>query len=94
MRRLPVLPAPAGPDLRKIQFVKGKILSIDCSQPPVATIKLSNGAKTMKLRTADYRSLMIIGTGAFSCDWRNIPVGVNYKAGGKSDGDLVSLEVR
>jgi tetratricopeptide (TPR) repeat protein len=86
--------APAGPDLRKIQFVKGKILSIDCSQPPVATIKLSNGAKTMKLRTADYRSLMIIGTGAFSCDWRNIPVGVNYKAGGKADGDLVSLELR
>ena len=48
----------------------------------------------MKLRTGDYRSLVVIGAGAFSCEWANLPVTVNYKAGGKADGDLVSLELR
>jgi hypothetical protein len=69
-------------------------LSIDCSQPPVAIVKVANGTKTVKLRTDDYRSLLVIGAGAFSCDWSNQPVTVNYKAGGKSDGDLISLELR
>ena len=83
-----------GPDLRKTQFLRGKLLSVDCSQPPVAVVRLSSATKTVKLRTDDYRSLLVIGAGAFSCDWKNIPAEVNYKAGGKADGDLVSLELR
>ena len=39
-------------------------------------------------------SLLLIGADEFSCGWKNRPVAVNYKAGGKADGDLVSLEVR
>ncbi len=87
-------PAAPGPDMRKTEFLRGRLLSIDCSQPPIAIIRLSSGAKTMKLRTEDYRSLVVIGAGAFSCDWANLPVTVNYKAGGKANGDLVSLEIR
>jgi tetratricopeptide (TPR) repeat protein len=90
----PEPPAETGPDLRKTQFLRGKLTSVDCSQPPVAIVRLSSGTKTVKLRTEDYRSLVIIGAGAFSCDWQNIPAIVNYKAGGKADGDLVSLELR
>ena len=47
----------------------------------------------LKLHTDDYKSLMLIGADAFSCDWTSQPVAVNYKAGGKADGDLVSLEL-
>jgi hypothetical protein len=36
----------------------------------------------------------MIGAENFSCDWRGMAATVNYKALGKNDGDLVSLEVR
>jgi tetratricopeptide (TPR) repeat protein len=87
--------APAVPqiDKRPILYVKGKLLTVDCSQAPVAIVTVAAGAKTLRLRTSDYKSLMLIGVDNFSCDWTNRSVSVNYKAGGKVDGDLVSLEV-
>jgi hypothetical protein len=48
----------------------------------------------MKLRTADYKSLLVIGADTFSCDWSDRKISVNYKPGGIVDGDLVSVEVR
>ena len=88
--------APAAPqiDRRPIRFLKGKLLSVDCSQAPAAVVKVAAGSKTMSLRTADYKSLSLVGADTFSCDWSDRPVSVNYKAGGKADGDLVSLELR
>jgi hypothetical protein len=38
--------------------------------------------------------MVLVGADIFSCDWKNRPVTVNYKPGGLTDGDLVSLEVR
>jgi hypothetical protein len=55
---------------------------------------VTSGAVVLKLRTADYKSLLLIGADTFSCEWNNRSVSVNYKPGGMSDGDLVSLEVR
>jgi len=86
--------AQTAPDTRPTQYLKGKLLRVDCSQPPVATITVSNGAKTLKLRAADVKSLLVIGADEFSCDWRDRDVTVNYKAGGGSDGDVVSVELR
>ena len=48
----------------------------------------------MKLRAADYKSLLLIGADDFSCDWRDRQVTVNYKPVGARNGDLVSLEMR
>ena len=87
-------PAKPKPDLRKTQFLQGKLVSVDCSQAPVAILKLASGRKIFTLRTEDYKSLLVLGAGTFSCNWENIPVEVNYKAGGKADGDLVSLEIQ
>jgi tetratricopeptide (TPR) repeat protein len=90
-------PSPdAGPqvDHRPIQYRKGKLLSVDCSHAPAAIVAVSIGAKTVKLRAADYKALMLIGADQFSCDWANLAVSVNYRLGGQADGDLVSLEVR
>lgn len=81
-------------DGRPIRYLKGKLISVDCSQGSAAVLTVSAGAKTLKLRTADYKSLTLIGANAFSCAWTNRAVDVNYKAGGLADGDLVSLEVR
>jgi tetratricopeptide (TPR) repeat protein len=91
----PPKPAPAkrgttGP----MQFLKGKIVSSDCSKAPEATVTILSGMTTYKLHATDYKSLLVIGADQFSCDWANQLVSVNYRAIGKHEGELVSIEVR
>jgi len=90
----PSMPASPQIDKRAIKFVKGKLLAVDCTQPPSAVLTVSAGAKVLKLRTPDYKALTLIGADAFSCGWKSLAVAVNYRAGGAADGDLVSLEVQ
>jgi hypothetical protein len=87
------VPAPPQPDKRPIQFLKGKIVSVDCSHAPSAILTVSGGAKMLKLRTDNYKSLMVMGADDFSCEWKGRTVAVNYRAGGTADGDLVSVEL-
>jgi hypothetical protein len=85
----------AGPgDMRPTKFLKGNLVDVDCSQAPAAILTVSSGSRELKLRAADFKSLLLIGADNFSCEWRDRQVTANYKAGGSSDGDLVSLEVR
>jgi len=86
----PVKPGTAGP----VQFLKGKIVSTDCSKPPEATVTILSGMTTYKMHASDYKSLLIIGEDQFSCEWKNRPVSVNYRAVGKNGGEIVSVEVR
>jgi tetratricopeptide (TPR) repeat protein len=81
-------------DKRPIKFLKGKVVSVDCSEAPIAVVVISGGKKTLKLRAADYNSVAVIGSPKFSCGWKELAVNVNYRAGGKMDGDLVSVEVQ
>ena len=81
-------------DRRAAKFLQGLLLRVDCSQSPAAVLTVATGGTTLKLRTADYKSLLLIGADSFSCAWNNRAVSVNYRAGGLSDGDLVSVEVR
>ena len=85
---------PPAQDKRVIKFVKGRLVSVDCSSAPAAVLTVAAGTKTMKLRTENYKSTLVIGADQFSCDWKNRPVSANYKAGGRVDGDLVSLEIQ
>jgi hypothetical protein len=81
-------------DKRTAKFLHGRLLRVDCSQSPAAVLTVTSGAKVLKLRTADYKALLLIGADNFSCAWSNRSVSVNYKPGGLSDGDLVSVEMR
>ncbi len=81
-------------DKRPAKFLQGRLIDVDCSQSPAAVLTVSSGKQVLKLRTADYKSLLLIGAGTFSCSWSDRSVSVNYKPGGMSDGDLVSVEVR
>lgn len=87
-------PAKPAIDRRKTEYLQGRLLSVDCSHPPVAIVRVEARRKVMRFRTEDYKSLLLIGADQFSCEWRNQTVVLNYKAGGKADGDLVSLEIR
>jgi thioredoxin-like negative regulator of GroEL len=84
----------AGGDKRPAKFVQGRLVDVDCSQSPAAVLTVASGGDVLKLRTSDYKSLTLIGADKFSCSWNNRSVSVNYKPGGLSDGDLVSVEVR
>jgi len=84
----PVRPGTTGP----VQFLKGKIVSSDCSKPPEATVTILSGMTTYKLHASDYKSLLVIGEDQFSCEWKNRLVSVNYRAVGKNGGELVSIE--
>ena len=85
---VPVKPGTTGP----VQFLKGKIVGSDCSKPPEATVTILSGMTTYKLHASDYKSLLVIGEDQFSCDWKNRLVSVNYRAVGKNEGELVSIE--
>jgi hypothetical protein len=86
---------PASPtDKRPAKFFQGRLVGVDCSQSPAAVLTVSSDGVVLKLRTANYNSLPLIGADSFSCEWNNRSVSVNYKPGGLSDGDLVSVEVR
>jgi hypothetical protein len=77
-----------------MQFLKGKIVSSDCSKPPEATVTVLSGMTTYKMHASDYKSLLVIGEDQFSCDWKNRLVSINYRAAGKNAGELVSVELR
>lgn len=85
---------PTAPDKRPTQFAKGTLVRVDCSKPPAAILIVNTGGKSLKLHTADSRSVLVIGEDNLSCEWTNRKVSVNYHAGGTADGDLVSVEVQ
>jgi tetratricopeptide (TPR) repeat protein len=88
-------PAPVKPGTTgSVQFLKGKIVSSDCSKSPEATVTILSGMTTYRLHASDYKSLLVIGEDQFSCEWKNRLVSVNYRAIGKNQGELVSIEVR
>ena len=88
-------PAPVKPGTTgAVQFLKGKIVSVECSKPPEAIMTVLSGMTTYKMHAADYKSLLVIGEDQFSCEWRNRPAAINYRVVGKSGGELVSVEVQ
>jgi hypothetical protein len=79
---------------RPAKFFQGRLVAVDCSQPPAAILTVTEGGVVLKLRALDFKSLLVIGADQFSCAWKDRQVSVNYKPGGLTDGDLVSVEVR
>ena len=92
-KRAQAQPEDSAPDTRKTEFLKGTLIRVDCSRAPAALLTVNTGAKSLRLRTPDYKTLLVMGENSLSCDWKNRRVSVNYKPGGVADGDLVSIEV-
>ena len=86
----PVKPANTGPVL----YLKGKIVTSDCSKAPAVAITVISGMTTYTMHAPDLKTLVVVGEDQFSCDWKNRPVSVNYRETGKHEGNVVSLEVR
>jgi hypothetical protein len=77
-----------------VRFMKGKLLSVDCSDAPQATLTVTSGAKSLKLHVRDSAHVIVIGADELSCDWKNKNLAVNYRERPDGGGDVVSLEVQ
>ena len=88
-------PAPAASGNRSTtRFVRGRLLAVDCSKAPAAILTVRSDQGTLKLRTADFKSLLLIGADDFSCEWRDVSITANYKTSSAGPADLISLELR
>jgi tetratricopeptide (TPR) repeat protein len=77
-----------------LKFLKGTILSVDCSSPPAATLKVLSGTKTWKMQVPDSKRTPVIGADEFSCSWNKQAVALNYRETGDAAGSVVSIEVQ
>ena len=84
--------APAKPDTRKVQYLKGTLLNVQCSDKS-ATLKVTSGRKMWTFNLPDRSKAVLIGADSFECGWHDVPVSINFRASGKENGDIVSLEV-
>jgi tetratricopeptide (TPR) repeat protein len=81
--------------VRPTKYLYAELMSVDCSSPPRATLNLNAGGKRLRLNAPDAKQVIVVGSDdTFSCEWRNRRVLVNYKAGGQSDGELLTLELK
>jgi len=76
------------------KFLKGKLVSVDCSAAPAAVLSVLVGSKTWKLHTKNTAHTIVIGADEFSCAWTNQKIAVNYRETGDGEGDVISLEVQ
>jgi Flp pilus assembly protein TadD len=77
-----------------VRFVKGKLVSVDCSPSPQAVLTVSAGTKSLKLHVRDSQHVMVIGADQLSCDWKNKSMAFNYRERPDGEGDVVSLELQ
>jgi hypothetical protein len=75
-----------------VLFLKGVLVSVDCSAAPAATLAISSGGKKWKMLAPQSKKLILIGADEFSCSWKSRKVSVNYRKSGDDLGNLVSLE--
>ena len=75
-------------------FLKGMIVGVDCSSPPLATLTVVSGGKTWKMQVSDSKHVLLIGADVFSCSWSKQKVALNYRETGVAVGRVVSIEVQ
>lgn len=73
------------------KFLKGQLVSVDCSHVPTAVLTVTSGGRTLKMKVADTQHAIVIGADEFSCGWTQKKVAVNYRE--SSDGELNVMTV-
>jgi len=86
--------APATPPQLPLKFLKGTILSVDCSSLPAATLSVLSAGKSWKMRVPDSTHALVIGADEFSCSWNKQKVALNYHETGAAAGSVISIEVQ
>ncbi len=82
------------PNETPAKYLKGTVLSIDCSSTPSATLTVVSGTKTWKMRVSDSKHVLVMGADEFSCSWNRQKVALNYRETGDAAGSVISIEVQ
>jgi tetratricopeptide (TPR) repeat protein len=82
------------PNVTPPAFLKGKLVSVDCSAAPVAILSVVSGGKAWKMKVADSNHVIVIGADKFSCSWTNQKVALNYRQTGENEGKVMTLEIQ
>lgn len=90
----PATTAPTAATTVPVLFIKGKVVSVDCSDPKAAELNLAVGTTNWKLHVNDRAHTLLLGAETFSCNWTNQKVAVNFRKTGETNGDVVSLELQ
>ncbi len=80
------------PDPRPLQFLKGKLVKVECAKSS-AVLSVNVNGKLWHLHVADVESVVLVGVDKFACDWRDRSVFVNYRLKAALQGDVSSLEL-
>ncbi len=85
---------PSGPPVpEKTRYMKGTLVSVDCSHPPQAVLAVREGRQLWQISVQDRSQAVVIGADGLSCSWANQPVSVNFQPSGAGKGRLVSIEL-
>ncbi len=85
---------PLPPDPHPTKFLKGKLVSVDCSAAPTALLTVIANSKTWKMKVANSQNVIVISSDNFSCEWRNQKVALNYREVGDGEGNVISVEIQ
>ena len=79
--------------VHSVQFLKGKLVKVDCSQPPGAVLEVQAQNVVWHITAPDAAHALTIGADSLSCSWVNKAVSVNFYPGDGNTGKLLSLEL-
>jgi hypothetical protein len=76
-----------------VHFLKGKLVSVDCSATPQALLTVAAGAKSVKLHIRDSAHVTLLGADTFSCSGAKKRRSQLPRTS-DGDGDVVSVEIQ
>jgi tetratricopeptide (TPR) repeat protein len=79
-------------DMRKVEYLKGRIVGVECGAQPGAILNVSSAGHTWRMHVADRKTIVLIGVDHFDCGWHDAAVSINFKRTGDFQGEMVSLE--
>lgn len=79
-------------DMRKVEYLKGRIVAVECGSQPGAILNVSSDGHTWRIQVADRKTIVLIGVDHFDCGWHDAAVSINFKRTGDFQGEMVSLE--
>jgi tetratricopeptide (TPR) repeat protein len=85
---------PEVPPQSSLKFLKGTIVSVDCSSAPAATLTVLSSGKNWAMQVRDSSHVLVMGADAFSCKWSQKNVALNYHETGERAGSVVSIEIQ
>lgn len=76
------------------KFLKGELISVDCSRAPTAVLTVLSGTRTVKMKIADTQHAIVIGADDFSCGWTKKKVAVNYRESADGELSVMTVEIQ